>query len=332
VAPPWWRSPWAPALGLLLLGLAGTVGFRLRQHVLQRRNAELEAFVSLRTAELTRTQQRLHALEKAALEQRMAGGFAHEMRNALTGAKLLLGRIFRGPQGTSLPEDTSGKLMALYLQVREALPPEQHVPVARLLQEINGNEEQTDELLKDVDAALGRALGITRQILEYAQLGEQNPGLEPVPLRPLVQAILEESREALASVELRVEVPEACLWYGRQEHFYSILKNLVLNALDALRDKPGEGPRRLKVEGRWSEQDCTVRVEDTGAGIAPQHRSRLFEPFFSTKPDSGTGLGLAMVARLVSLYGGTVSVESEPGQGAAFTVSLPHARPESSAA
>ncbi|HYO68253.1 MAG TPA: ATP-binding protein, partial [Archangium sp.] len=120
-----------------------------------------------------------------------------------------------------------------------------------------------------------------------------------------------------------------CLWRGRQEHFYSILNNLVLNALDALGDKPGEGPRRLRLEGRWSAEDCSLRVEDTGVGISSEHRPRLFEPFFSTKPDSGTGLGLAMVARLVALYGGSVRVESEPGQGTSFTVSLPHAGPRS---
>jgi signal transduction histidine kinase/ligand-binding sensor domain-containing protein len=329
VAPPWWRSPWVPVAGLLLLGLGATLGFRLRQHVLQRRNAELESLVSLRTTELTRTQQQLLVLEKAALEQRMAGGFAHEMRNALTGARLMLGRVFHGPQGHSLPEDTSARLMNLYLQVREVLSPELHLVVARLLQEINGNERKMETALRDMDAALGRALAITRQILEYAQLGRQSPGQEPVALRPLVQAILEESREALAGVELHVEVPETCLWRGRQEHFYSILKNLVLNALDALGDKPGEEPRRLRLEGRWSAEACSLRVEDTGVGIASEHRPRLFEPFFSTKPDSGTGLGLAMVARLVALYGGSVRVESEPGQGTSFTVSLPHAGPRS---
>lgn len=257
----------------------------------------------------------------------MAGGFAHEMRNALTGARLLLGRVFHGPQGQSLPEDTSARLMNLYLQVREVLPPELHLAVARLLQEINGNERKMETALRDMDAALGRALAITRQILEYAQLGRQSPGQEPVALGPLVEAILEESREALAGVELHVQVPETCLWRGRQEHFYSILKNLVLNALDALKDKPDEGPRRLRLEGRWSVEACSLRVEDTGVGIASEHRPRLFEPFFSTKPDSGTGLGLAMVTRLVALYGGSVQVESEPGQGTSFTVSLPHARP-----
>ncbi len=324
VQPPWWRHPRVPAAVLLLLLLAGLSGFRLRQRVLQRRNAELEALVSQRTAELSSAQERVLALEKAALEQRMAGGFAHEMRNALTGAKMLIGRAYRGAQGTSLPADTSEKLMALYLQVRDVLPPEVHTSVARLLQEANAQQEELDTLLRDVDSALGRGLAITRQILEYAQLGRQSPGQEPVALGALVEAVLGESREALADVALEVRVPPGCVWQGRQEHAYSIVKNLVLNALDALRDKPGGGERRLRVEVRWEAEACVLRVEDSGVGIAPEHRAHLFQPFFSTKAHSGTGLGLAMVARLVSLYGGHIDVRSEPGQGTTFSVSMPH--------
>jgi signal transduction histidine kinase len=168
--------------------------------------------------------------------------------------------------------------------------------------------------------------------LEYAQLGRHTRGQETVALRPLVEAVLAESRETLASVQLQGEVADACTWRGRQEHAYSIVKNLVLNALDALRDKPGGGERRLRVEARQEADTCVLRVEDTGVGIAPEHRVHLFEPFFSTKPDSGTGLGLAMVARLVSLYGGHVDVASEPGRGTTFTVSLPHGATSSSTA
>jgi signal transduction histidine kinase/ligand-binding sensor domain-containing protein len=332
VAPPWWRSPWVAAGGLTLLVLSGLLGSRLRQRALQRRNAELEALVSLRTAELSRTQERLLALEKATLEQRMAGGFAHEMRNALTGAKMLIGRASRGAQGTSLPADTSDKLMALYLQVRDVLAPELHASVALLLRDINSQQEELELVLRDVDAALGRGLAITRQILEYAQLGRQTRGQETVALRSLVRAVLAESQEALSDVALQVEVADTCTWRGRQEHVYSIVKNLVLNALDALRDKPGGGERRLRVAVRQEADTCVLQVEDTGVGIAPRHREHLFEPFFSTKPDSGTGLGLAMVARLVSLYGGRIDVASELGRGTTFTVSLPHGFTASSTA
>jgi signal transduction histidine kinase len=63
-------------------------------------------------------------------------------------------------------------------------------------------------------------------------------------------------------------------------------------------------------------------VSDDGGGIDPAHRARLFHPYFTTKKH-GTGLGLFVIRRIVEAHGGTVAVESEPGQGATFRVTLP---------
>jgi two-component system nitrogen regulation sensor histidine kinase NtrY len=64
---------------------------------------------------------------------------------------------------------------------------------------------------------------------------------------------------------------------------------------------------------------------DRGPGIPPEHREQIFNPFFTTKP-GGVGLGLAICARIVGDHGGTIQVESEPGAGAIFLVSLPAAQ------
>jgi signal transduction histidine kinase len=73
------------------------------------------------------------------------------------------------------------------------------------------------------------------------------------------------------------------------------------------------------------ERFCRVAVVDNGPGIAPEDRARLFEPFFSRKPN-GTGLGLATSRRLVEAHGGRLEVEEAPGGGAAFVLHLPAAR------
>jgi len=67
-----------------------------------------------------------------------------------------------------------------------------------------------------------------------------------------------------------------------------------------------------------------VRVADTGEGIPAADLGHIFEPFFSTKPD-GTGLGLALVHRIVQDHGGEIDVQSRPGMGSAFTLTLPNA-------
>ena len=109
-------------------------------------------------------------------------------------------------------------------------------------------------------------------------------------------------------------------------HINSIFSNIILNAKDALEELGGEGKEiRVTVEGKNNEDSSyfIIKVSDNGPGIPEDHLNEIFEPFFSTKPTSGTGLGLGIVKRLVQLYGGEIVVESKEGEGAIFTVTLP---------
>ena len=96
-----------------------------------------------------------------------------------------------------------------------------------------------------------------------------------------------------------------------------VLINLFLNAADAMLDG-GE----LTVQSQTSSQFVCISITDTGVGIRSADRARIFDPFFTTKPD-GTGLGLAMSARLIEKHGGVIEVHSEEGEGSTFTVLLP---------
>jgi C4-dicarboxylate-specific signal transduction histidine kinase len=101
-----------------------------------------------------------------------------------------------------------------------------------------------------------------------------------------------------------------------------VLVNLLRNALDAIEDcaEPALMVRTARVEDCW----VLIEVVDNGPGIAQKHLKRLFEPFFTTKPvGKGTGLGLSISYSLVARHGGSISVASKPGEGAAFRVKLP---------
>lgn len=96
--------------------------------------------------------------------------------------------------------------------------------------------------------------------------------------------------------------------------------NLFLNALDAMEDGG-----TLGIKGRMTQGGASgfeAEVSDTGCGIAPEHLDRIFDPFFSGK-ERGTGLGLPIVASVVSAHGGTIDVRSKAGEGTVFTVTLP---------
>jgi signal transduction histidine kinase len=108
-----------------------------------------------------------------------------------------------------------------------------------------------------------------------------------------------------------------------------VLLNLLTNALHALEGHPGR--REIAIEIGPAPEGVRLVVEDTGPGIRPEHLDRIFDPFFTTKPEGkGTGLGLAVVCTLVAEHGGTLDVESAPGRGARFLLTLPRAqgRPE----
>ncbi|MBM3794159.1 MAG: ATP-binding protein [Acidobacteria bacterium] len=98
------------------------------------------------------------------------------------------------------------------------------------------------------------------------------------------------------------------------------LRNLILNAMDAM---PAGGA--IVLRARREGVEAVVEVSDSGAGLSREECERLFTPYYTTK-QHGTGLGLAIVQSVVSDHGGKISVESEPGQGATFRMSLPAAK------
>jgi len=108
-----------------------------------------------------------------------------------------------------------------------------------------------------------------------------------------------------------------------------VLINLIENATEAVsRSANQRGEVLVRTEWLPSEQRVELTVSDTGPGISPEEKERLFLPFFSTKP-GGMGLGLAIVSRIVAEHHGSISVEDNNPSGARFRVALP-ARPPAS--
>jgi signal transduction histidine kinase len=109
--------------------------------------------------------------------------------------------------------------------------------------------------------------------------------------------------------------PVRCL----PDELNQVWTNLVHNALQAM-DHKGKLTLGLRRDG----DNALVSVTDTGCGMTPEVRERIFDAFFTTKPaGEGTGLGLDIVRKIVEKHGGRILVDSEVGQGSTFTVSLP---------
>jgi two-component system, NtrC family, sensor kinase len=99
-----------------------------------------------------------------------------------------------------------------------------------------------------------------------------------------------------------------------------ILVNLVINAVDAI---TGQGTVTVSVHPSIDGKRVVCAVKDTGSGIPPEALEKIFEAYYTTKGERGTGLGLPVVRDIVETYGGKLLVESTPGKGSTFTFDLP---------
>jgi len=144
--------------------------------------------------------------------------------------------------------------------------------------------------------------------------------LESTNLAALLREVMSVAQPQLQKANVTVEeslgpgVPE--VWADRDLLKQAVL-NLILNAVDAM---PNGGELRLVLKRRG--ELAEISVSDTGKGIAPENRQKIFQLFFTTRP-GGSGIGLATTFRIVQLHNGSIDFQSETGHGTTFRIELP---------
>jgi two-component system, cell cycle sensor histidine kinase and response regulator CckA len=194
-----------------------------------------------------------------------------------------------------------------------------------------------EDNLQEVYTAGKRAKDLVRQILAFARQPEEE--LKPIQVDMIAAEVLKFIRSSIpTTIEIEQNIESDSLIMGNATQIHQILMNLFTNAAHAMEDKGGILEFSLKdvVMDRGATREnldlnpgnyIEIKVSDTGTGIAPEIIGSIFDPFFTTKgPGEGTGMGLAMVHGIVKSYGGKISVDSKPGQGALFTIYLPVTR------
>lgn len=176
-----------------------------------------------------------------------------------------------------------------------------------------------EELLA-IDAAAESGVRLTRSLLAFA--GREKARAEPLSPNELVERLAVLLSRALdRRVVLRTELASARHVEGDRAQLEQVVMNLVLNARDAL-----AGPGVITIRTRDEGEHVVLEVDDTGPGVPPAIRDRVFEPYFTTKHEglpSAGGIGLATVYGIVEAHLGTVEVADAPGGGARFQVRLP---------
>lgn len=180
--------------------------------------------------------------------------------------------------------------------------------------------------LRDAHEAAERVSNIVRDLKIFSRSSDEEQR-GPVDIERVLESALRmasnEIRHRASVVRHYNKVPPV---HGNEARLGQVFLNLVVNAAQAIPEgRAGENRITLSIRGGENKR-VLVEVGDTGTGMPPEVASRVFDPFFTTKAESvGTGLGLAICHRIVSSLGGDISVESRPGHGTVFSVSLPHA-------
>jgi len=245
----------------------------------------------LRELERRRLEQVLFDTEKLAATGRLAASIAHEINNPLEAVQNSLYLLSR-----SVPEGAPERSF-LDIATRETQR------MSRILRQMLGFYRPTTAMAPtDVNA-----LVVEAETLVSKRLRENGVRIEKelLPALPLIRASADQLKQ--------------------------VLLNLFLNATEAM---PSGGRLIIATQTGGGELDAhspdvvRIDVRDTGTGISEEAIARIFEPFFSTKMEKGTGLGLWVSHGIVQAHGGTLKVRSRPGQGTTFTITLPIAGPQ----
>ncbi|WP_211194311.1 two-component regulator propeller domain-containing protein [Pyxidicoccus fallax] len=273
-----------------------------RTRALARANEELEAH--MRT--LKQTQAQLVQAGRMAAVGQLAAGVGHEINNPL--AYIVSNLEHASEEADALAREL-GDTRAVGSRLREV-----------------------SQALREALHGADRVRRIVRDLKTFSRPDDEKQG--PVELHAVLDSAVK-----IAMAELRPraklmrdygDVPKV---EGNEARLAQVFLNLLINAAQALPEGRAEENEVRLVTRVAPDGTVMAEVRDTGIGIAPEALSRIFDPFYTTKPQGvGTGLGLSLCHAYVSAMGGTISVESEPGKGSVFRVTLKRAAPEAEVA
>jgi len=260
------------------------------QKELQKWNTELEKRVQGRTRDLKEAQEQLIAQEKLAALGQMASVVGHELRNPLAvmnNAVYLLKSKLLKADGTPIDALAEDKKLQKHLNT------------------IEGEIAKSNAIIRDVlDFARNRALNLSTHKVD--ELVERAIERIQAPSGVTIQ-------KALTLGDAMVILDE--------DEVRQVLVNLMENACQSM-----SSGGTLTVGTKSHNGEVEIIIEDTGCGIPQEHLSKIFAPFFTTK-SRGTGLGLAVVKKIIERHQGTIEVKSRMGEGTAFHIRLPAGGP-----
>lgn len=302
------------------------------ENELHRYAEQLEVLVEKRTSEIKKTHEKLIEAEKRVLEKQITGGFAHEIRNALTGAQIELHAI-NGNDKQSTPAAIKKEATSVS-QHLNLLPELYNFPTAFIdgnlspkMKSIMENSEKLKTVLTNISQKIERGIDITTQLRDYTKLSDIVAGSSEIDLTPLINSYKAKYSNVCKekNIDFRFSGLNTALVQGNAAHFDLIFCSLIDNSIDALSEVQRDD-KYLSIEltKHYLEvpESFNVLIKDNGIGMDKDTLKNLFSPFFTTKQSSSTGLSMSIVRRLLDLYQSHIKVQSISGQGSSITITF----------
>jgi PAS domain S-box-containing protein len=197
---------------------------------------------------------------------------------------------------------------------------------AQLMARSPGNADVVRRGIDVIEKAANGGAETVRRIQKFARLRPDEPFVT-MDLNQVVRDSLaitrprweEKKVKGGVPLQLELELGPVPVVMGRPAELNEVITNLVLNAIDAM---PKGGTLRIRTR-LGDHRHAIITVADTGMGMSDEVRKKVFDPFFTTKGEEGTGLGLSVSHSIVERHGGDLKVNSRPGEGTTFTITLP---------
>ncbi|WP_222919781.1 PAS domain S-box protein [Natrinema sp. SYSU A 869] len=183
-------------------------------------------------------------------------------------------------------------------------------------------DEDGEEFLAFAVDGADRMRDMIEGLLAYSRVETQGDPLEPIDLDSVLESVLADLRLQIEETNADIETESLPRVDGDASQLRQVFQNLLSNAIEY----NGDEPPRISVDAERHGQQWTISVHDEGIGIDPADQDRVFEVFqrlHSRENYSGTGIGLALCQRIIERHGGEIWVDSEPGEGATFSFTLP---------
>jgi two-component system, LuxR family, sensor kinase FixL len=185
-----------------------------------------------------------------------------------------------------------------------------------------GNVERLKQDTQRIARAVDRMNSLLKDMLELSRIGRLMNTPETISFPDLVRDAMDNVHARLETGRITVQIqPELPTVYGDHQRLVEVLQNLLDNAAKFMGDQPNP---RIEIGQQGEENGKPIfYVKDNGIGIASEHHERVFGLFYQLDPKiEGTGVGLALVKRIVEFHGGRIWIESQPGMGATFYFTL----------